>query len=496
MTATFSPVSLSYAAALRKIMPRVPGTDFTYLLAECHEPGLLIALAASNPEGHFYGLVEGAEAVREAGEDVRKRQVENISFIDAAPRSLLAKLDKDAGMLPELDYICCDESGKALDASERDALATLAERKLKAGGLFTLTYRPYSDDSGHLRFLVRELAPEMNAAQASEFLIELKKLGGFFFKDHPELLAKLNAAIAKYMPDSFFALFHGVPAQSKTFDTMVAMAPRGFTYAGDSHIPANYIELATPAESHAIVDSAKDSPLYEVVKDFAGNRGVRNDIWCRQPAAMNDDPTRLFGGFAYGITMAPQDVPSQFTAQGKTIPLDAPLYAKLIKLMTLTPAGIGDFLSQSGNGAFAPGEIIMALQVLIACGIVRPMRGAREADSLGSLAQPRLAGSFNQYLDKTSVTYASMTLASSVLGDVMTVSARDALVMQALDRAGLANAVSALLPELRRLAHNPSAAARMMDAGEPTPEIARQMIEDSVSHSIIQWYAYGLLEAA
>jgi hypothetical protein len=67
--------------------------------------------------------------------------------------------------------------------------------------------------------------------------------------------------------------------------------------------------------------------------------------------------------------------------------------------------------------------------------------------------------------------------------------------MQALDRAGLANSVSALLPELQRLAKNPLQAARVMDS-EPTPESAKQMIEDVVSESIVKWYAYGLLEAA
>ena len=68
--------------------------------------------------------------------------------------------------------------------------------------------------------------------------------------------------------------------------------------------------------------------------------------------------------------------------------------------------------------------------------------------------------------------------------------------MQALDRAGLANSVSALLPELERLAKNPALAAYVTDLAEPTATSAHDMIEDTVSRSIVQWYAYGLLEAA
>ena len=53
-----------------------------------------------------------------------------------------------------------------------------------------------------------------------------------------------------------------------------------------------------------------------------------------------------------------------------------------------------------------------------------------------------------------------------------------------------------LLPELQRLALRPAEAARVMDTADPTPATAHSMIEDTVSRSIVQWYAYGLLEAA
>jgi hypothetical protein len=73
---SFSPVSLSYIAALRGFKPRRPGEAFTYALVNCPSPELLIGLAASNPEGQFYGLtgdvdgqqcsVFGCEAIRPA----------------------------------------------------------------------------------------------------------------------------------------------------------------------------------------------------------------------------------------------------------------------------------------------------------------------------------------------------------------------------------------------------------------------------------------------
>ncbi len=493
---SFSPVSLSYVAALRGTKPRVPGNAFAYAMAGNFSPDALIGLAASNPEGSFFGLIKDQAVCSTAAAQAMARHVGNVTFMAASPADALARLEKNPDFLPVLDYLCCDESLEPFTAVERMALFDLAAQRLLPGGLFGYTYRAYSGKDGHLRFLVREFAPEMNAEQAAEFARELKKLGAFYFQNDPALAARLDDAIARNMPDDFFALFDKETAPSATFDTMVALRPRGLVYAGDSQISSNYIELSIPPAAQQVILTCRDNILYEPIKDFALNRMVRSDIWCRQPAPASADPVELFGGFSYGITLPREKIPSSFEAQGKTIPLDSALYAKLIELLTLIPASIGDILSHPNGKDFSAEDVLGAIQILVACGLARPMRGISKMETISSIDQPRLAVGYNRYLGETSINGLEMPLASPVMGDVITLSPRDALVMQALDRAGLANSVAALLPELERLAKNPGQAARVMDVTEPTADIARQMIEDTVSRSIIQWYAYGLIEAA
>lgn len=490
--ASFSPVSLSYTAALRGYTPRRPGDEFTYMLVNCSSPELLIALAASNPEGRFYGLVGDSSASAKATREAAERQVSNVSFLGMKISNLL----KGDAALPMLDYLVCDESQQPATNLERNALFDFANSNLKPGGLFNYCYRSYNDANEALRFLVREFAPEMNAEQASNFLLEIKKLGHLHLKSHPDLALKLDQAIAKNMPDEFFALFDQGETRSPTFDTVVALRTRGMVYAGAGQINFNYVELSIPAEAQNIVVSCRENPLCESIKDFAALNAVRSDIWCRQTAPKSANPAELFGGFAYGITLAEDLVPTSMDVFGKSVDISGPIYRKLIALMTMQPAGIGDFLQQMEGKDFTDAEVVEAVQILVALGIARPMRGARETGNVSSLAQPRFAGSFNRYVDKVSVTQGAMAMASPVMGDVMEVSARDALVMQALNRAGLANSVSALLPELERLAKEPASVSGLTDGVEPTAEVAYQMINDVVSHSIVQWYAYGLLEAA
>ncbi len=482
-----NPISLSYVAALRGVKPRHPGEAFAYADVACADPELLSCLAASNPEGKFYGIVADETARSAAAENARLHGVSNITFFSGA-----------AGMnaLPSLNYLCCDESKKPLSAVARQTLFDLAQKLLQPGGLFQYTYRAYDKADGALRFLVRELAPEMNAEQAATFLKELKTLGAQHLERHAGTAAKLEQGIESNLPDAFFSAYDDGAATSGSFDTIVALNPRGFAYAGDSDIPTNYIELSVPVEAQNLIDGLRQHVLYEQIKDYVLDRSIRSDVWCRQPVPQTNVTAELFGPFVYGIPMQRSDVPTEIQAKGKLIDLNSPLYTRLIDLMTMMPVSIGDFLSHPTGEEFEPTEVVGAMQILVACGLAQPMRGVREANNVTSVAQPRLVGDFNRYLDKTSVTGGDLWMSSPVLGGAVSLSARDALVMQALGRAGLADSVSALLPELERLAKNPAQAAAIMDVAEPTAEIAQHMIQDVVAKSIVQWYAYGLLEAA
>jgi hypothetical protein len=490
-----SPAPLSYVAALRGIRPRRPGENFAYAEIVTGDPVRLVCLAASNSEGKFYGIAARAADKAEGERLAVVRQVDNVTFLEGHPSDFLARAEKGAAPFPPLNYLCCDERRTPLAASERAALFALAEKSLLPGGLLAYGYRAYDKDDGALRFLVREFAPEMNVSQAAEFLQELKKLGGFYFAQHPEVAAKLEQAIASNVPDQFFSGYDKGEAKSGSFDTIVALRPRGFTYAGDADIGKNYIERTAPVSAHQLIIDCQNNYLYEPIKDFALNRQERCDIWCRQPAPASENPAELFGGFVYGISRMRAEVPQQIKTESGPIDLSSPLYTKLIDLMTLIPVSIGDFLAHPDGKGFTPVEVVTAIQVLVACGLARPMRGHHRTMA-ASMAQPRLTGTFNQYLDKMPITGDRVWMASPVVGSAVAVSARDALVMQVLNRVGLADSVAALLPELERLAKDPASAARIMDAAVPTEEIATNMIKDTVSQSIVQWYAYGFLEAA
>jgi len=492
---TLSPISLRYIAALRGHKPKKTGSEFTYAEMGCSSPDALICLAASNPEGRFYGFMPNDVARRTADDKAMQRGTFNVIFLTGTPSEVLTRIAGGSSLPPMLDYLCCDETESNFSATERAALFDLAQKRLNQGGILATKYRAYDKADGALRFVINEVTPEMNDQQKIEFLSEIKKLGTKHLSTDIALSDELDKAIADKAPQSFFAKYMGDKSTSHSFDTMVAMGSRGFSYAGDANMTLNYVEMVVPAAAQDLVVECRSNPLYEQIKDLAIDRTIRTDLWIKEPSERSSSPVELFGGFAYGLVTTREQIPASHPAQGKNIDLSEPSYSKIIELLSMLPVGIADILEHPSCEGISPEKAMEVLQILVACGYAIPMRGSLTTTKMTSVEQPKLVGSFNRFLDKTELGDNDVLFASQVAGCGIALSAREAFVIQAINRVGLNGSVSALMPELRRIANTPTA-EKIIQEKEPTPEGAHAMIIDIAGKSLPQWYAYALLEAA
>jgi len=482
-----SPIRLNYVGALRGLKPLPVDAPLVYAQTGVFESETLLCLAASNPQGQFFGLLPDALAIERARQLATQRGVDNVTFVSAA-----------SDLPSNLNYLCCEALAAQPSTQERDSFFALAEEKLVAGGLLAYRYKAYDNADQILQFLIAEYAPELSAEQALVFLSELKDLGDLYFNDHPIALAALTKAIEIKMPDSFFetCVTNEADIKSGAFETLAGLLPRNFSFVGEADIGANYIELAAPAISHPVLEKCQDHLLYEPIKDFALQRLVRNDVWVKRPVEQTFDNVELYNDFTFGITMLRERIPGNIPTQGGDVHLSSPLFTRLIDLMCTMPIGIGDFLSHPAGQGMNPDEVVGAVNVLIACGIAQPMRSRYTGQNIGSTAHPKWSTPFNTYLNTTEINEPTVRLASPVVGSAVTLSARDALVLQAVNRAGLALCAGALHPELERLMlKNPSLAAQIMDAGEATDEVIHNIVTNVVTNGMVRWYAYGLLAA-
>lgn len=481
-----TPVRLSYTAALRGVKPLGPEDSFSYGQIGTFDPTDFLCLAASNPRGTFHGVIEDMLALAKAQNLAQERGVKNVTFYTQADQ------------LPaNLSYLC-SLSDQSLPA-ETDALFALAQDRLAASGLLCLRYRAFNNPDESLRFLIEEYAPDLSDQEAQEFLSEIKALGTLYFKDHPIAASALEKALTAKDPSLFFTAClptDGRATPSGTFEVMKGLLTRGFSFAGSADIASNYIQLAAPPAAYAVLDKCRDHLLYEPIKDFTLCRQVRTDIWAKQPVKQTTDSAELFGPFTFGVTLPRDRVPVSFATQEGQIGFTTPLFTRLIDVMCTLPMGIGDFLAHPAGQGMDPDEVVAALQVLVACGIAQPMRGRYEGKISADIQNPRWATPFNEFLTHSNISTNGVRLASSIVGGGITISARDALVLQAINRVGMANSAGVLQPELKKIIQsNPALAAQILEVADPSDEAIHNILVNTLTHGVPRWYAYGLLAA-
>lgn len=487
LSSDLSPVRLSYVGALRGLKPKAPDEAFTYAQLGNFDAEALICMAASNPQGSFCGVSPKPQLAAYARQIAASRKIGNIVFVESTDQ------------LPaRLDFLCAEYTDRQPTEAERDLIFSLAASRLVSGGLFCFRYRAYDNPDQILQFLVDEYASEFSLEQSIEFLNEIKALGTSYFTDHPIARAALDKAMTTQMPDSFFEACSGKDGDVKsgTFETMAGLLPREFSFVGDADYGANYIELAAPAAAHQALDKCRDHLLYEPIKDFALQRMIRNDVWVKRPVEQTFDNAELYNSFTFGITTPKDQVPGSIPTQSGTVHLTTPLFMRLIDLMTTMPTGIGDFLNHPAGRGMNPDEVVAAINALVACGIAQPMRGRYEGRKNADMMKPVWSNSFNAHLNTSEISEPVVRLASAVTGSTVTLSAREALVLQAVNRVGLSLCAGALQPALKQLlVKNPSLATQIMEAADPTDEVVHKIIVSVLTNGMPRWYAYGLLAA-
>ncbi|MGB4101811.1 MAG: methyltransferase regulatory domain-containing protein [Alphaproteobacteria bacterium] len=490
------PIELSYAAALRGIVPRAAGVPFRYIRCGAMDVQEMLGLAASNPDGEFVFVLPDSMQANAAQARARALRLSNLAFLGMSLAALRSAVADGTQKLATADYVCIDCTHDRPGSTHQDAMA-LADVLTAPGGLFACRYAPFATPEDSLRFMVTEFLPELPPEQHVEFLHELKQIGQTYFSTHPQQALALNQALGMQQPEQFLKGFGTSNPGSNTLSMIVGMNQHHFGFVGDAVFAANYLEMMVPAAAQEIVYGLREHLLYEIIKDFASARAFRTDIWVKPSAVLSGNLAQLFGGFYYGMTDVGVALPEKLSVAEQEVDLKTPLVARLLKLMQVMPITIGDFLAHEVGQEFKPTETVMAIQILVACGVIAPMRGSFSGMGQADHHYPRLLGQYNQQLRGMVIDGACALLASPVAGRPLRLDLPEALVLQAVDRVGFAESADSLMSELVRVSGNPAQARLIFTVGKnPAPEFAENLIREVCMANMVGWYALGILDVA
>ncbi len=489
----FDPITVSYVMALRGIRGRLPNEPFTYAELGCGAGDRLILLAASNPEGTFFGFDPDLAKLNIAAERAENYGVKNLTFAQASASMLKQAVEDGVIAAKSFDYLAYDE----IDNPAKESLTSLqacVRALLRDGGAFAYHYRTYDDENGHellFQSLARHLLAE-SPDKADQLAADIRAMGQLYFATQPLQADAFDQAIKAGKGGEW--LKGKIPADtrsSKTVQVSQAFTGNGLSFVGSGLIGNNYMELSVPGGAHAGLVARRSHPLYEALKDFAMHAGERLDIWGAEPLARTENLVTLFGAFTFGTTEVPERVARTVTFQGKSFSFVSPLYSGILSLATVMPVTMGDLVNHETLAGVDALTVLNAVQMMVACGVLQPMR----ASYVGGVEMnhPRLSGSYNAALRDTAVDFQDYLFASSVVGRPVQFSGMNAMILKALDKGGLNDVGNLLAQDLMRMADHPYLRPLGLEDPQRAVDEAVRQIDTVFNQSMVRWFALGIV---
>ncbi|MGE3769325.1 MAG: class I SAM-dependent methyltransferase [Bdellovibrionales bacterium] len=391
-----SPVGLQYIAAIRGFVPAF-AEDYNYAMLGCGDGETLIALAASNPDGHFLGFDGDAAQVQAAAGRAEKLGVSNVSFVHADSLALALAIKEGKLPTPAFDYVVLNLAGQSVDENEVPSMLALAGDILAPGGIFYISYDT-----------------------------NVKADGG-----------DLAAALVSYK---------AAGAASRTDQAQQAGKSAGLNYLGSARIKQNYLEFSAPSAAHDLLSKSAGEPFYETLKDLATGATQRHDVWLKADGAPVENIVQRFGVFTFSVTSPTSYIDPQYRYFDKKIDFSTPLFTRLINALSGYPLSVGDMLAHEDLKGAAPEELLSGVMMLVATGIAEPT--ARQIEIAGDLLDAKLATTYNQRLRSGAVTGGGY-LAAPGLGRPVFGTPTTLMCLKAIDAAGIKGAEEILDQQLR-----------------------------------------------
>ncbi len=279
-----SPVSLNYVAAFQGLPPKPISDPFTYLELGCGNAHTLVTLAASLPQGRFYGVDLNAEHIDYGEHLVLQAGVDNVTFHATPFAELLS------AKLPKFDFITLHGVYSWVSEDVRLEITRIIDAFLQPDGLVFVSYDALPGVAAFLP--IREIFRSFTENNSDGSLVRFEAVRAHlkYMHDNDAPYAVSASCIGREIEN----IINGNPTflahQYFTSD------PRYFSEVAEemSEIGLSYVCRATIGEGskrrkeskkfRELIAARGDYIQQEAAKSLILNEGFRRDVYAhRQP---------------------------------------------------------------------------------------------------------------------------------------------------------------------------------------------------------------------
>jgi len=432
-----SPSRLRLVAALNGLRPPPLG-ELDYCELGCAHGDTLAALAASHPEGRFFGIDINATHIASAKRLARDGALENIGFLERDFEDLLSE---DIG---EFDYVVAHGLMSWVSPAKRAALLAFARAKLKPGGLLYVSYNtmPGWASVEPLRQLL--LFPASRAGEGTlertrrgvELAEALERGGAEYFTANPsasEMLRTMTKAGLPYIVHEYMHE-HWVPM----YFARVAweMAQHDLHFVGTLALHENLRELAISEALEPLLASFDDRVSFESLKSFATNEFFRRDVFVKGNAPRSADATAAYlDETPWGTIASPNAGDRSARLPHRALSLEGPVFDAIIDALRLGTVSIAELMAHPELARLPVEELRASIVRLVIAERIAP----RSAPSRATVADPDAAycvpSVYNQMMLRRLASDLPIVMVSTFAGTAFPISALEGLAIRVFTEA-------------------------------------------------------------
>lgn len=342
--------------------------------------------AAANPQTEFEGCDFNPEHVIHARALAEAAGLKNVKIREASFQELAAEAQEGQH---DLDLIQLHGILTWVSEDAHRAIVEIARKRLKPGGLLYVSYNcmPGWAPMIPVQRLMREHAKRHSgssvqrsagAVQAVTRMIEAKSK---FFEINPIIekrvakFASLEASYLahEYLNENWFIFY--------VSDVIEMFGKSKLSFVGSATIAENIDSVSVPQEMREMVSQASDPIWQETLRDIAGNKQFRRDLYGRGVTALNNlEAIHNLYNTSYTLAMPRNAVTLKLPGLIGELEARPEIYGTIADLLANDLVTFRAIIKSPALQEVGMSGVLQALGLMINAGQVLPVLGEPEAD--------------------------------------------------------------------------------------------------------------------
>jgi SAM-dependent methyltransferase len=410
-----APPRLRLAAALNGFSPP-PADTFAYCELGCGNGDTLATLAAAHPRAELVGVDVNPEHTAFAAGLASRGELGNVRFIADDLEDLDARTE-----LPDFDYVGAHGVLSWVGPAKRRALVALAARKLKPGGLLTVSYNALPGWAAiePLRRLLLDTASgaagnsldrARHGLAAARLLAEA---GAEYFITNPAARTMLETASRAGLAYVAHEYFHAHWSPMYFADVAREMAAAGLYFIGALPPYLNYKDLAVPPAVAKVLAGVDNRIVLESMRDFATNEFFRRDVYVKGQVPCSPATTHAY--FEETPFGAPGGIKREVRLPHYTLQFAGPIFDALVPLLVASSSTVAELARRPELAPYGAAKIRDALLRLSLGDQILPMARSTPPVAPSSSGLYRVPLAWNRNLLEQRLSHKNLIVLASPL---------------------------------------------------------------------------------